>query len=123
MTKYEKDEVVIGYVTGIEKYGIFVNLDEYYNGLIHISEISPNFVRNVNDYVNIGETIKMRILSVDEKNHKVKLSIKNLNYKDFIKFTDIYNKNCDADTVLFNEYDQQCLERCLSIIEYVKNNL
>ncbi len=81
MTKYEKDEVVIGYVTGIEKYGIFVNLDEYYNGLIHISEISPNFVRNVNDYVNIGETIKMRILSVDEKNHKVKLSIKNLNYK------------------------------------------
>ena len=81
MTRYEKDEVVIGYVTGIEKYGIFVNLDEYYNGLIHISEISPNFVRNVNDYVNIGETIKMRILSVDEKNHKVKLSIKNLNYK------------------------------------------
>ena len=43
--------------------------------------------------------------------------------KDFIKFTDIYNKNCDADTVLFNEQDQQCLERCLSIIEDVKNNL
>ena len=36
MTKYEKDKIVLGYVTGIEKYGIFVNLDEYYNGLIHI---------------------------------------------------------------------------------------
>ena len=77
----EKDKIVTGYVTGIEKYGIFVNLDEYYSGLIHISEISPNFVRNVNDYVNIGETIKMKIVSVDEKNHQVKLSIKNLDYR------------------------------------------
>ena len=43
--------------------------------------------------------------------------------KDFIEFTAIYNESCDAGTALFNEYDQQCLERCLSIIEYVKNNL
>ena len=42
--------------------------------------------------------------------------------KDFIEFTLIYNKSCDAGTVLFDEHDQQCLERCLSIIEYVKNN-
>ena len=81
MAKYEKDKIVTGYVTGIEKYGIFVNLDEYYSGLIHISEISPNFVRNVNDYVNIGETIKMKIVAVDEKNHQVKLTIKNLDYR------------------------------------------
>lgn len=81
MAKYEKDKIVTGYVTGIEKYGIFVNLDEYYSGLIHISEISPNFVRNVNDYVNIGETIKMKIVGVDEKNHQVKLTIKNLDYR------------------------------------------
>ena len=80
-TKYYKDNFLVGYVTGIEKYGIFVNLDEYYSGLIHISEISPNFVRNVNDYVNIGETIKMKIVSVNEKNHQVKLTIKNLDYR------------------------------------------
>lgn len=43
--------------------------------------------------------------------------------KKFMEFTYKYNKNCDAGTALFNEYDQQCLERCLSIIEYVKNNL
>lgn len=43
--------------------------------------------------------------------------------KKLIEFTDIYNKNCDAGTALFNECDQQCLERCLSIIEDVKNNL
>ena len=81
MSKYDKDNIVVGYVTGIEKYGIFVNLDEYYSGLIHISEISSNFVRDVNDYVNIGETIKMRIVEVDEESHHVKLSIKDIDYR------------------------------------------
>lgn len=43
--------------------------------------------------------------------------------KDFIEFTSIYNENCDAGTVLFDEHDQYCIERCLSIMEDVKNNL
>lgn len=43
--------------------------------------------------------------------------------KDFIEFTSIYNENCDAGTVLFDEHDQYCIERCSSIIEDVKNNL
>lgn len=42
--------------------------------------------------------------------------------KDFIEFTSIYNEKCDAGTVLFDEHDQYCIERCLSIIEDVKNN-
>ena len=42
--------------------------------------------------------------------------------KEFVEFTSKYNKNCDAGTVLFDEHDQYCIERCLSIIEVVKNN-
>lgn len=80
MTKYEKDKIVTGYVTGIEKYGVFVSLDEYYNGLIHISEISNDFVRNISDYVKIGETIKMKVLEVNNKSHQVKLTIKDIDY-------------------------------------------
>ena len=57
MSKYEKGEIVLGCVTGIEKYGIFVNLDEYYSGLIHISEVSSSFVRYIHDFVKLGETI------------------------------------------------------------------
>ena len=45
MLKYDKGKIVTGQVTGIEKYGIFVSLDEFYSGLIHISEISDGFVR------------------------------------------------------------------------------
>ena len=81
MIKYEKGKIVTGYVTGIEKYGIFVSLDDYYTGLIHISEISPNYVRNVASYVDIGETIRMKVIEVDEKSHHIKLSIKNFDYR------------------------------------------
>ena len=81
MEKYKKNEVVEGLVTGIEQYGIFVSLDEYYSGLIHISEISDGYVKDINNFVNIGETIKVRVLESDDDNYHVKLSIKNLNYR------------------------------------------
>ena len=81
MAKYKENEIVAGLVTGIEQYGIFVSLDEYYSGLIHISEISDGFVKDVNNFVNIGETIKVRVLESDDDSFHVKLSIKNLNYR------------------------------------------
>ena len=80
MSKYKKGQMVKGCVTGIEKYGVFVSLDEYYSGLIHISEISDNFVRNIEDYVKLGETIKAKVIDVDDDSFHVKLSIKNLDY-------------------------------------------
>ena len=81
MTKFYKNEIINGCVTGIEKYGIFVSLDEYYSGLIHISEITDGFVKDINNYVSIGETIRVRVIETDDDSFHVKLSIKDLNYK------------------------------------------
>ena len=53
MTKFVKGKVIEATVTGIEPYGIFVSLDEYYSGLIHISEMSYGFVKDIHDYVSI----------------------------------------------------------------------
>ena len=44
-------------VTGIQNYGAFVMIDEEYDGLIHISEISKDYVKDINDYVQIGDEI------------------------------------------------------------------
>lgn len=79
--RYKVGSIVTGCVTGIEKYGIFISLDSYYSGLIHISEVSDSFVRNLNDYVSIGETIKVKILEVDDSNYHAKLSIKGFSYR------------------------------------------
>lgn len=81
MAKYKKGKIIRGTVTGIESYGVFVSCDEYYSGLIHISEISHGFVKNVSDYVNIGDVINVEILEVDESLGQLKLSIKNIDYK------------------------------------------
>ena len=82
MKNYEVGQIVKGVVTGIENYGIFVNVDDKYTGLIHISEISDKYVKNVEDYVNIDEKIKAKIIEIDVKNKQFKLSIKDVsNYR------------------------------------------
>lgn len=81
MSRYINGEIIKGTVSGIENYGIFIKIDESYNGLIHISEISDGFVRNVEDYVKIGDTIYAEVLEIDDNSHQAKLSIKNISYR------------------------------------------
>lgn len=81
MSEVSIRDVVKGKVTGIEKYGIFVLVENGYTGLIHISEISDKFVRNVFDYVKLDEEIISKVIEVDNENKKYKLSIKNFNYR------------------------------------------
>ena len=85
MAEYRSGSIVKCQVTGIEKYGAFVNIDGIYSGLIHISEISNGFVKDINDFLQIGEIIYTQILDVDEENNRLKLSIKNINYKSNTK--------------------------------------
>ena len=81
MADYVAGSIVKGQVTGIEKYGAFVSVDDSYTGLIHISEVSNEFVNDINNFFEIGEIIYCEVLEVDEKNFQLKLSIKNINYK------------------------------------------
>lgn len=81
MADYKKGDIIEAKVSGITKYGIFVHVDSSYNGLIHISEVSNEFVGNINDFVAMGEVIYCQVLDVDEIKLQLKLSIKNINYK------------------------------------------
>lgn len=81
MSKFRKGKIIRGTVTGIESYGVFVSCDDYYTGLIHISEISHGFVKNINDFVKIGDLIQVEVLDVDEELGHLKLSIKNIDYR------------------------------------------
>ena len=81
MKNYKIGDIVKGKVTGIEDYGIFLLVDDDVTGLIHISEISDGFVKNVSDYADIGEIIKAEVIEYDEVDRKLKLSIKNDHYK------------------------------------------
>ncbi len=71
----EVGSIVEGKVTGITKFGAFVALPEGKSGLVHISEIANSFVSDVHDHVQVGETVKVRVLNVSEDG-KINLSIK-----------------------------------------------
>ena len=84
MADYKEGDIIKAEVSGITKYGIFVHVDSSYNGLIHISEVSNDFVSDINEYVKMGEVIYCQVLEVNEIKLQLKLSIKNINYKTTI---------------------------------------
>ena len=71
----EVGAVVEGRVTGITKFGAFVALPEGKSGLVHISEVANAFVSDVHDHVQMGQTVKVRVLSISPEG-KINLSIK-----------------------------------------------
>ena len=80
MKKYEVGDIVEGIVTGVEDYGIFLSIDREVSGLVHISEISDSYVRNVSNYAKINDIICAKVLAVDPITKKLKLTIKELNH-------------------------------------------
>ena len=76
-----ENDVVKVKITGIQKYGAFVSTDDDYKGLIHISEISYGFVKNISDFVTVGEDIYAEVVEVNDDNKQVKFSIKDIDYK------------------------------------------
>ena len=65
MSDYKIGDIIKCRVSGIENYGIFVQVDESTSGLIHISEVSNDFVKDVNNYVKLDEIIYCQVLDVN----------------------------------------------------------
>ncbi|WP_010676379.1 S1 domain-containing post-transcriptional regulator GSP13 [Bacillus timonensis] len=74
--KFEVGSVVKGKVTGVQPYGAFVALDENTQGLVHISEVTHGFVKDINEHVKVGDEVEVKILSIDEEAGKIGLSIR-----------------------------------------------
>ncbi|HDF1772623.1 TPA: RNA-binding protein S1 [Staphylococcus aureus] len=64
-----------GKVTGIKKFGAFVELPEGKSGLVHISEVADNYVENVEEHLSVGDEVDVKVLSIADDG-KISLSIK-----------------------------------------------
>ncbi|HLS23356.1 MAG TPA: S1 domain-containing RNA-binding protein [Pseudogracilibacillus sp.] len=64
-----------GKVTGITNFGAFVELKKGTTGLVHISEVADNYVKDINDHLAVGDEIKVKVINVQEDG-KIGLSIK-----------------------------------------------
>ena len=71
----EIGKIYDGKVTGITKFGAFVELEPGTTGMVHISEVANTFVNEIKDHLQEGQTVKVKVLTIgDDK--KISLSIK-----------------------------------------------
>ncbi len=71
----EVGAVLEGKVTGITKFGAFVELPNKKTGMVHISEVAPAFVKEIRDFLTEGQEVKVKVLAISEEG-KISLSIK-----------------------------------------------
>lgn len=71
----EVGTILEGKVTGITKFGAFVELGDGKTGMVHISEVAPTFVKEIKDYVKIDQVVKVKVLSIADEG-KISLSMK-----------------------------------------------
>lgn len=71
----EVGSVLEGKVTGVMPFGAFVSLPDKKSGLVHISEITKEYIKDINDYIKVGDLVKVKVLEID-KTGKISLSIR-----------------------------------------------
>ncbi|MBO5274968.1 MAG: S1 RNA-binding domain-containing protein [Clostridia bacterium] len=73
--QFEVGTILEGRVTGITNFGAFISLPENKTGMVHISEISTGFVKDIKDHLKLDQSVRVKIIAIDEKG-KIALSIK-----------------------------------------------
>lgn len=71
----EVGAILEGKVTGITKFGAFVELEPGKTGMVHISEVANTYVKEITDHISDGQTVKVKVLNIGEDG-KISLSIK-----------------------------------------------
>ncbi|MDR2938889.1 MAG: S1 RNA-binding domain-containing protein [Clostridiales bacterium] len=72
----ELGNIVEGKVVKIKPFGAIISLPNNRHGLVHISHISSDFVQDINEYLAVGDTVKVKIISIDPEKSKISLSLK-----------------------------------------------
>lgn len=89
----KRGDIVDVKITGIQPYGAFASLPDNCTGLIHISEISDNFVRSINNFMQVGETITVKVLDFDSQTNQARLSLKAIDTNYRRRAKRVYYKN------------------------------
>lgn len=114
----EVGSVLEGTVTGITKFGAFVELPDKKVGLVHISEVANEYVKDVHDFLKVQDKVNVKVLSVDDKG-KIGLSIKqtqpapekkNLNLKVTSgRKVNLSRKMISAETLVLTAIVRRCI--------------
>ncbi len=80
--RYHVGDRVEGKITNITDFGVFIQLEDGIEGLIHVSELSKEKVENPSDVVKVGEAVSAMVINIDPQERKIGLSVRSLKEKD-----------------------------------------
>lgn len=99
-TKYQIEDVVMGKVTRIAAFGAFVELEEGVEGLVHLSELAEQRIQKATEVVNVGDEVKVMVVSIEPENKKIGLSIKAAESVEAESFDETLLENEEAPATL-----------------------
>ena len=114
---HEVGELLIGKVINVKPYALFLEFEDGVQGLLHISEISDAFIRDIERFGTKGDELRVKVLSVDETNGFLRVSLKRVEEQDFYST----HKNLKRNVPEFDESDFKALEEKLP--EWIETTL
>jgi len=112
--RYEVGKEITGTVTNLTDFGIFVELEEGIEGLVHVSEISKEKIKTPVGKYNIGEVITARVMNINSDERRIGLSIKRMEIEDEQSMLSEYVNNMGPATSSFGEILRENLQEKLN---------
>ncbi|MCP3944252.1 MAG: 30S ribosomal protein S1 [Desulfobacteraceae bacterium] len=101
--RYEVGKEISGVITNLTDFGVFVELEEGIEGLVHVSEISKENIKSPKEHYQIGETITAKVMNINSDERRIGLSIKRLEEDIDDKYLEDFAKNMKPATSSFGE--------------------
>jgi small subunit ribosomal protein S1 len=112
--RYEVGKEITGTVTNLTDFGIFVELEEGIEGLVHVSEISKEKIKTPTEKFKIGDVISARVMNINTDERRIGLSIKRLEIEDEQSLLSEYVNNMGQATSTFGEILRENLQEKLN---------
>jgi small subunit ribosomal protein S1 len=112
--RYEVGKEITGTVTNLTDFGIFVELEEGIEGLVHVSEISKEKIKTPTEKFKIGDVISARVMNINSDERRIGLSIKRLEIEDEQNLLSEYVNNVGQATSTFGEILRENLQEKLN---------
>ena len=112
--RYEVGKEITGTITNLTDFGIFVELEEGIEGLVHVSEISKEKIKTPLEKFKVGDVITARVMNINSDERRIGLSIKRLEIEDEQNLLNEYVNNVGPATSTFGEILRENLQEKLN---------
>jgi small subunit ribosomal protein S1 len=112
--RYQVGKEITGTITNLTDFGVFVELEEGIEGLVHVSEISKEKIKTPVGMYNIGEVITARVMNINSDERRIGLSIKRMEMEEDQNLLSEYVNNIGPATSSFGEILRENLQEKLN---------